>query len=138
VLPVIRDVLAKAPAATAVELFRAQYRLQALKVICDAQVDALDFILTPTYPRPVTLAELERDPIGPNSLLGYYTNFMNLLDYAAVATPTGFMANGLPWGVTVFGRAFTDQSLLGVAATLQRLSGVERVGERQSQLEQAT
>ncbi|CAM2189039.1 Allophanate hydrolase [Paraburkholderia sacchari] len=128
VLPVIRDVLAKAPGATAVELFRAQYRLQALKAACDAVVDSLDFVLTPTYPRPVTLAELEQDPIGPNSLLGYYTNFMNLLDYAAVATPTGFMKNGLPWGVTVFGRAFTDQYLLGVADMLQTASGVEFVG----------
>ncbi|OAJ61751.1 allophanate hydrolase [Paraburkholderia ginsengiterrae] len=128
VLPVIRDVLAKAPGATAVELFRAQYRLQALKATCDAVLESLDFVLTPTYPRPVTLAELERDPIGPNSLLGYYTNFMNLLDYAAVATPTAFMTNGLPWGVTVFGRAFTDQYLLSVADALQRMSGIECVG----------
>ena len=128
VLPVIRDVLAKAPGATAVELFRAQYRLQALKATCDAVIDSLDFVLTPTYPRPVTLAELEADPIGPNSLLGYYTNFMNLLDYAAVATPTAFMKNGLPWGVTVFGRAFTDQYLLGVADVLQTAGGIECVG----------
>ncbi|MEX3927187.1 allophanate hydrolase [Paraburkholderia sp. BR10936] len=128
VLPVIRNVLAKAPGATAVELFRAQYRLQALKAICDAVLDSLDFVLTPTYPRPVTLAELEKDPIGPNSLLGYYTNFMNLLDYAAVATPTAFMKNGLPWGVTVFGRAFTDQYLLGVADVLHTASGIECVG----------
>jgi allophanate hydrolase len=128
VLPVIRDVLANAPRATAVELFRAQYRLQALKAVCDATLDSLDFVLTPTYPRPVTLAELEQDPIAPNSLLGYYTNFMNLLDYAAVATPTAFMQNGLPWGVTVFGRAFTDHYLLGVADLLQRASGVECVG----------
>ncbi|MGF6265850.1 allophanate hydrolase [Paraburkholderia youngii] len=128
VLPVIREVLAKAPAATAVELFRAQYRLQELKVLCDASISSLDFVLTPTYPRAVTLEELERDPIAPNSLLGYYTNFMNLLDYAAVATPTGFMKNGLPWGVTVFGRAFTDQYLLGIADLLQRTSGVQRVG----------
>ncbi|VXC95250.1 Allophanate hydrolase [Burkholderia sp. 8Y] len=128
VLPVIRDVLAKAPGATAVDLFRAQYRLQALKAVCDAALDSLDFVLTPTYPRPVTLAELEDDPIGPNSLLGHYTNFMNLLDYAAVATPTAFMHNGLPWGVTVFGRAFTDHYLLGVADLLQRTSGIACVG----------
>jgi allophanate hydrolase len=128
VLPVIRDVLAKAPGATAVELFRAQYRLQAFKATCDAVLDALDFVLTPTYPRPVTLDELERDPIGPNSLLGYYTNFINLLDYAAVAAPTATMQNGLPWGVTVFGRAFTDQYLLGIADLLQCASGVHGVG----------
>jgi len=128
VLPVIRNVLANAPGATAVELFRAQYRLQELKARCDASIESLDFVLTPTYPRPVTLDELERDPVGPNSLLGYYTNFMNLLDYAAVAAPTGFMTNGLPWGVTVFGRAMTDQYLLGVADLLQRTSAVPCVG----------
>ncbi|SAK78324.1 urea amidolyase [Caballeronia catudaia] len=131
VLPVIRDVLAQAPGATAVELFRAQYRLQALKAVCDTALDTLDFVLTPTYPRPVTLAELERDPIGANSLLGHYTNFVNLLDYAAVATPTGFMKNGLPWGVTVFGRAFTDQYLLGIADLLQRVSGIACVGNNE-------
>jgi allophanate hydrolase len=75
-------------------------------------------MLTPTIGRPVTLAELTEEPVLRNSELGYYTNFMNLLDYAAVAVPTGFMANGLPWGVTLFGRAFTDQYLLSVASAL--------------------
>jgi allophanate hydrolase len=128
VLPVIRDVLAKAPGATAVDAFRAQYRLQALKQRCDAVLADLDCVLTPSIPRAVTLAELERDPIGANSLLGHYTNFMNLLDYAAVATPAGFMRNGLPWGVTLFGRAFTDQYLLSVADALHRKLAVPLVG----------
>src|SRR5471032_716682 len=54
VLPVIREVLAKAPGTTAVDAFRAQYRLQALKQICDAVMSKLDFVLTPSFPRPVT------------------------------------------------------------------------------------
>lgn len=128
VLPVIRDVLAKAPGATAVDAFRAQYKLQALKQRCDAVLADLDCVLTPSIPRAVTLAELERDPIGANSLLGQYTNFMNLLDYAAIATPAGFMRNGLPWGVTLFGRAFTDQYLLSVADALHRKLDVPLVG----------
>lgn len=120
VLPVIRAVLAKAPAVSGVQTFRAQYRLQALKAVCDKALEGLDCVLTPTIGRPVTLAELDAEPVLRNSELGYYTNFMNLLDYAAVAVPGGFMANGLPWGVTLFGRAFTDQYLLGVADALQR------------------
>ncbi|WP_085611627.1 MULTISPECIES: allophanate hydrolase [unclassified Pseudomonas] len=120
VLPVIRAVLAKAPAVSGVQTFRAQYRLQALKAVCDKALEGLDCVLTPTIGRPVTLAELDAEPVRRNSELGYYTNFMNLLDYAAVAVPSGFMANGLPWGVTLFGRAFTDQYLLGVADALQR------------------
>lgn len=120
VLPVIRAVLAKAPAVSGVQTFRAQYRLQALKAVCDKALEGLDCVLTPTIGRPVTLAELDAEPVLRNSELGYYTNFMNLLDYAAVAVPSGFMANGLPWGVTLFGRAFTDQYLLSVADALQR------------------
>jgi len=120
VLPVIRAVLAQAPAVNGVQTFRAQYRLQALKAVCDKALEGLDCVVTPTIGRPVTLAELDAEPVLRNSELGYYTNFMNLLDYAAIAVPSGFMGNGLPWGVTLFGRAFTDQYLLSVADGLQR------------------
>lgn len=130
VLPVIHAVLSKAPGTTAVQLFRAQYRLQELKAICDRAMAELDCVLTPAYPRPVTLAELEAEPVKRNSDLGYYTNFMNMLDYAAVAVPAGFMANGLPWGVTLFGRPFTDQYLLSLAEGLQCETDLPLAGER--------
>lgn len=130
VLPVIRAVLAKAPGATAVEAFRAQYRLQALKAQCDRLMAGLDCVLTPTIGRPVPLAELHAEPVLRNSELGWYTNFMNLLDYAAVAVPSGVMSNGLPWGVTLFGRAFTDQYLLGLADAVQRRHALPLVGGR--------
>ncbi|NQD96008.1 allophanate hydrolase, partial [Pseudomonas sp. CrR25] len=122
VLPVIRAVLEQAPGTSAVDAFRAQYRLQALKAECERIMAELDCVLTPAYPRPVTLAELQAEPVARNSDLGYYTNFMNMLDYAAVAVPAGFMAGGLPWGVTLFGRAFTDQYLLSLSDALQRHS----------------
>ena len=128
VLPVIRAVLEKAPGTTAVDAFRAGYRLQALKAQCDGLLAELDCVLTPTYPRPVTLAELAAEPVARNADLGYYTNFMNLLDYAAVAVPAGVMANGLPWGVTLFGRVFTDQYLLSLAAALQEAQALPLVG----------
>ncbi|MEE4884455.1 allophanate hydrolase [Pseudomonas alliivorans] len=120
VLPVIRAVLAKAPAVTGVETFRAQYRLQALKAICDKALEGVDCVVTPSIGRPITSAELLAEPVLRNSELGYYTNFVNLLDYAAVAVPSTFMDNGLPWGVTLFGRAFTDQYLLSLADAFQR------------------
>jgi allophanate hydrolase len=130
VLPVIKAVLEKAPSVSGVDTFRAQYRLQALKAICDRILAEVDCIFTPAYPRPVSLAELHAEPVKRNSDLGYYTNFMNLLDYAAVAVPAGFMANGLPWGVTLFGRACTDQYLLGLADSLQRQHGLPLSGDR--------
>ncbi|MHA6195764.1 allophanate hydrolase [Pseudomonas wadenswilerensis] len=119
VLPVIHAVLAKAPEVSGVDTFRAQYRLQQLKAECDRQLAGLECVLTPTIGRPVTLAELAEEPVLRNAELGYYTNFMNLLDYAAVAVPSATMSNGLPWGVTLFGRVFTDQYLLSLAAAFQ-------------------
>jgi len=121
VLPVIHAVLAKAPQVTGVDTFRAQYRLQQLKAECDRLLVGLDCVVTPTIGRPVTLAELAEEPVLRNAELGYYTNFMNLLDYAAVAVPSGFMGSGLPWGVTLFGRVFTDQYLLSLASAYQGL-----------------
>ncbi|SCC01214.1 allophanate hydrolase [Kosakonia oryzendophytica] len=134
VLPVIRAVLNKAPGTDAVATFDAQYRLQHYKAHCDAILANLECVLTPTYPRPVMLAELAAEPVKRNSDLGYYTNFMNLLDYAAVAVPAGVMENGLPSGVTLFGRAFTDQYLLSLADAFQRNQSLALPGGRQIDL----
>ena len=48
------------------------------------------------------------------------TNFMNLLDLSAYAVPTGFHSDGLPFGVTLIGRAFHDAALLKLWDRLQR------------------
>lgn len=128
VLPVIRDVLAKAPDIGATATFKAMYQLQGYKAQCDAILETLDCVLTPTVPRPVTLDELAVEPIARNADLGYYTNFMNLLDYAAVSVPCGFMPDGLPSGVTLFGRAFTDQYLLSLADAFQRAERLPLAG----------
>jgi allophanate hydrolase len=68
-----------------------------------------------------------------NSNLGYYTNFVNLLDLAAVAVPAGFRADGLPFGVTLVGQAGTDDELLGLADRVQR-ARVDRVGALETAL----
>ena len=78
----------------------------------DPVVSQYDFIVTPTVGTIYTIEQLQADPVVLNSNLGYYTNFMNLLDYAAVAVPAGFMENGLPFGVTLFSHAFEDNTLL--------------------------
>ncbi|WP_428310179.1 allophanate hydrolase [Hydrocarboniphaga sp.] len=119
VLPVIREVVLPGGSASAVERIHAAERLQQLKLICDRTMAALDLVLTPTIPRAYTREQIRAEPVLRNSELGTYTNFMNLLDYAAVAVPSGQQRNGLPWGVSLFGRAYTDQFLLSVAQALQ-------------------
>jgi len=67
---------------------------------------------------------MQADPIRLNGQLGYYTNFMNLLDYSAVAVPAGFQdvgdAAGLPWGITLAAPAFRDVPLLRLADRFHR------------------
>jgi allophanate hydrolase len=119
-LPVIRDIIAGAESKTAADAFAAQYRLAELKRRCDALLHELAFVLTPTCPRAYTREEIAAQPIVNNSLLGTYTNFVNLLDYCATAIPVGFTRSGVPWGVTLFTWAFDDVRLLGFANALHR------------------
>lgn len=118
--PVTRAIIEPAVRRTAVECFAAQHRLQALKREADAVLAGVDCILTPTAPTIFRIEDEQREPLALNSTLGHYTNFMNLLDYAAVAVPAGFGANGLPYGVTLFGPAFSDAALLSYADRLHR------------------
>jgi allophanate hydrolase len=55
------------------------------------------------------------EPVRLNTNLGYYTNFVNLMDLAAVAVPAGFRPDGLPFGVSLIGPAFSDAALLVLA-----------------------
>lgn len=100
---------------TAVEAFEAAYRLADLKRESEAIWDGLSAIVTPTAGGFPTLAEIETDPFGPNSKLGYYTNFMNLLDLCAVATPAGETQSGLPFGITWIAPRDTDRALIKIA-----------------------
>ncbi|WP_445679955.1 allophanate hydrolase [Radicibacter daui] len=122
--PVVRRIVEGGVPATAVSAFRAQYRLEELRRLCDASWRTLDFILTPTAGTSYTVAEMEADPIRLNSNLGYYTNFVNLLDYAAIAVPTGHMRGGAGFGVTFIAPAFTDPWLLSLADALHRQAGL--------------
>ena len=47
--------------------------------------------------------------------LGTYTNFVNLLDLAALPAPAGRRGDGLPFGVTFVGPAFSNGALLALA-----------------------
>jgi allophanate hydrolase len=72
-------------------------------------------MLLPTAGTIYTKEAVEADPIQLNTNLGYYTNFVNLMDLAAVAVPAGFRSDGLPFGVSLIGPAFSDEGLLALA-----------------------
>ncbi len=114
--PVVREIISGARTYTAVKAFQSQYRLEVLRAKSMAEWAKMDVLLLPTTGTTYTIEEVERDPIKLNSNLGYYTNFVNLLDLSAVAVPAGFRPNGLPFGVTLMGPAFVDEALLRLGA----------------------
>ena len=122
-LPVIETIMGGANEKTAVDTFKAMYQLQAFKVQSDAALAQVDAMVTPTAGTIYTIAQVENDPIQLNSNLGYYTNFMNLLDYAAIAVPAGFQTTGLPFGLTFFGPAWSDALLLSLGGCWQQALG---------------
>ena len=80
--------------------------------------DSVDCLAVPTLPRLYTLADLEAEPILYNSNLGTYTNFVNLLDLAAISVPVGMRADGHPSSLTLIGKAQSDGALAGIAAAI--------------------
>lgn len=101
---------------SAVDAFRAQYRLEELRRSSEEEWRKMDLLFLPTTGTIFTHEAVEAEPIRRNTDLGFYTNFVNLLDLAAIAVPAGVRPNGLPFGVSLVGPAFSDEGLLGLAA----------------------
>lgn len=116
--PVIMEVLAGAKNKNAIAAFDALHHLQQLKRETATLLQGLSCIVVPTAPRIYRIDEVLADPIRLNSNLGYYTNYMNLLDLSALAIPAGFYRNQLPFGITLFSNALADARLLAIAKRL--------------------
>jgi len=123
--PTVRAIVAGAKAFSAVDAFRGAYALEEYRRATDAEWAKMDVLLLPTAPRIVTVEAMQADPIGLNSMLGRYTNFVNLLDCCGVAVPAGFRADGLPVGVTLIAPAFCDDALAVLADRLHRAASAE-------------
>ena len=117
-LPVTRGIIGAGVSPSAVDAFKAEYQLKQLQRDAEIIWQDIDVMLLPTAARCYLINELEKDPVQLNTNLGYYTNFVNLLDLTAVAVPAGFQKNGLPFGVTLMAPAFTDDSLLALTGRL--------------------
>ncbi|MEM1112502.1 MAG: allophanate hydrolase [Pseudomonadota bacterium] len=111
----VREVLGAAPGMSATDAFEALYLLEDARVACRDFFAEGCLALTPTAPGLPRLAAVLADPLGLNSRLGTYTNFMNLLDLAGIALPAGFTDDGTPRGITLFGPAGSDALLLHCA-----------------------
>jgi allophanate hydrolase len=111
---VVGDIISGGLKYTAADAYRAAYKLEELKRAGAGQWADMDVLLLPTAPTIYTKAAVDADPVRLNSNLGYYTNFVNLMDLAAIAVPAGFRQDGLPFGVSIVGPSFSDASLVAL------------------------
>jgi allophanate hydrolase len=126
---VVGGIIDQGAAYTAVDAFKAQYRLAELRRQADMQMADHDFLLVPSAPTMPLIADVERDPVRLNSQLGYYTNFVNFFDMAALAVPAMSREDGLPFGVTLIGRCGADHLLAAAAQRLLPQWGSTSTGE---------
>jgi len=122
--PVVRQIVGGAEKFSAVDAFEAAYRLEALRQRCSAAWGQIDVLAVPSTGTIYTRDAIASEPVTRNTRLGYYTNFVNLLDLAAIAVPAGFRADGLPAGITLIAPALGDHALLTLGEQFHRMSGV--------------
>ncbi|EXJ73459.1 uncharacterized protein A1O5_03220 [Cladophialophora psammophila CBS 110553] len=89
----------------------------------------VDVLIVPSTVDHFTVTQLEEEPMVRNKAMGRFTNFVNLLDLAAVSVPVGWWenANGnkLPFGVTVIGQAGKDKELMSFGERLMAIMSQE-------------
>jgi allophanate hydrolase len=81
-------------------------------------------MLLPTTPTTYTVEQVLADPIGLNSRLGTYTNFVNLLDMCGLAVPASMHADGTPFGVTLLAPAGGDLMLAAIGREFHAATGL--------------
>jgi allophanate hydrolase len=121
IFPTTYKIISNAAKFSAADTYSAMYKLKSLQRKAEAVWREIDVLVTPTAGTIYTIAEVQTDPVQTNTNLGYYTNFMNLLDMAAIAVPTGFYGNGIGFGVTISAPAFSDDALLNLAKQLESI-----------------
>jgi allophanate hydrolase len=119
--PTVKSIILGGKKYSAADTFQAMYRLEELRAATLPTWKTIDVMLLPTTGTTYKISEVQADPFQLNTNLGYYTNFVNLLDLAAFAIPAGFRPNGLPFGVSLIGPAHSDWGLLDLAARLDEV-----------------
>jgi Asp-tRNA(Asn)/Glu-tRNA(Gln) amidotransferase A subunit family amidase len=129
--PVTREIILEAEKFSAGDFIEGLYRLKELQQHISELLDDVDVMVVPTAGTIYGVKEVEADPITLNANMGYYTNFVNFLDLAAIAVPNGFLSNGSAMGITLIGPAFSDSYLAGLGGAFHGRR-VDRLGATDS------
>jgi allophanate hydrolase len=122
--PATRTIVGWGRGYSGADVFVAQHRLARAKRALLRNFDEIDVLVTPTTPTTFTVADMERDNIALNAVMGSYTNFVNLLDMCALAMPNGFRADGLAQGISFVAPALCEATVLAFGAAWHRALGL--------------
>ena len=126
VMEPVRSIIAKGRDYSATDLFAAQTQLRTYGQQAAAMWAGIDVLLVPTAPTHYTIAQMQADPVALNRNLGEYTNFVNLLDYAAISVPSSIRADGLPFGITLIGPCCSDWQLAELGQRFHHSTGLKQ------------
>lgn len=124
VIEPVRGILASGRNYSAADVFEAQTRLRAIAQQVEPMWRDIDVLLVPTAPTHYTREQMRADPVVLNRNLGAYTNFVNLLDYAALSVPSSLRADGLPFGITLIGPCGSDLALADLGQRYHHATGL--------------
>ena len=124
VMEPVRSIIAAGRRYSAADVFEAQVRLRQLAQQARPMWDNIDCLLVPTAPTHYTIEAMQNDPVVLNRNLGEYTNFVNLLDYAALSVPSSMRPDGLPFGVTFIGPCGSDWQLAELGQRYHHATGL--------------
>ncbi|WP_395055058.1 allophanate hydrolase [Polaromonas sp.] len=120
----VRSIIAAGRNYSAADLYAVQTRVKLLGQQADAMWGDMDVLLVPTAPTHYTIAQMQQDPVALNRNLGAYTNFVNLLDQAALSVPSSIRADGLPFGITLIGPCSSDWQLADLGQRYHHQTGL--------------
>jgi allophanate hydrolase len=126
VIEPVRSIIAAGRQYSAADVFDAQTQVKALAQQAAGMWAHIDVLLVPTAPTHYTVAQMQADPVRLNRHLGHYTNFVNLLDYAALSVPSAIRPDGLPFGITLIGLCGSDWALAELGQRYHHATGLSQ------------
>lgn len=124
VIEPVRSIIAKGRQYSAADYIRADIEVQRLSQMAECMWQGIDVLLVPTAPTHYSVSQMQADPVTLNRNLGQYTNFVNLFDYAALSVPSQIRPDGLPFGITLIGRAGSDWQLAELGQRYHHATGL--------------
>ena len=124
VIEPVRTIIGRGRQYSAADWCDAMTRLQALGQQARVIWAQIDLLVVPTAPTHYTIAAMQADPVVLNRNLGAYTNFVNLLDYAALSVPSSIRPDGLPFGITLIGPCASDLQLAELGQHYHQATGL--------------